>query len=299
MRKYLILTFLVLSFSSLAYATSYTSKVILGVIEDNRMELVNWKPGPAKKRVVIPMFEKKGEEWAVILTQNDKLRWTIAFDGKSLGTFNSVPAMSSGQRTIPDIAHFPEPGSNQKLAFGKPNKRFSGWQYTNMHRPFIVVANGNFKDPEQWKTFKHTQKQADYFKSLFRKEYPTVTNCDENEKALPNPWKYENSSIELGKKAYQSNKNFLIIGMKLTGCKCGLFHGPFIEQKFIISPDGSYEHLLLNSNDSFSLTLVDAGDYDSDGKSEVVFFVSGYNEDGYALFYNFFRNHVNYTWHYH
>jgi hypothetical protein len=31
------------------------------------------------------------------------------------------------------------------------------------------------------------------------------------------------------------------------------------------------------------LTVVDAGDYDSDGKSEVLFWYTGYDEDGYVL----------------
>ena len=30
---------------------------------------------------------------------------------------------------------------------------------------------------------------------------------------------------------------------------------------------------------NLSLSLVDAGDYDADGKSELIFFLSGYNEE--------------------
>jgi hypothetical protein len=51
--------------------------------------------------------------------------------------------------------------------------------------------------------------------------------------------------------------------------------------------------------DKLSLSLVDAGDYDGDGKAEVIFFVSGYNEDGYAMFYDAFRKNVFSTWSYH
>ena len=47
------------------------------------------------------------------------------------------------------------------------------------------------------------------------------------------------------------------------------------------------------------LSLVDAGDYDADGPSEVLFWYSGYNDDGYTLFYDGLRKHVDYHWNYH
>jgi len=45
--------------------------------------------------------------------------------------------------------------------------------------------------------------------------------------------------------------------------------------------------------------LLDVGDYDKDGKSEVLFWSSGYNEDGYVLYYDDFRKKVPFKWHYH
>ncbi len=47
------------------------------------------------------------------------------------------------------------------------------------------------------------------------------------------------------------------------------------------------------------LELVDAGDYDGDGQSEVLFWHSAYNEDGYTLFYDQFRKRLDYWWTYH
>jgi hypothetical protein len=48
-----------------------------------------------------------------------------------------------------------------------------------------------------------------------------------------------------------------------------------------------------------SMTLVDAGDYDSDGRSEVVFWYSGYNKDGYVLFSGGFEKRTEHLWSYH
>lgn len=45
--------------------------------------------------------------------------------------------------------------------------------------------------------------------------------------------------------------------------------------------------------------LVDAGDYDSEGKSELLFTIAGYNRGGYELFYDDFNKHVTFEFHHH
>ncbi len=47
------------------------------------------------------------------------------------------------------------------------------------------------------------------------------------------------------------------------------------------------------------LALVDAGDYDGDGSSELLFWHSGYNSDGYTLFDDTLRKRVDVGWSYH
>jgi hypothetical protein len=45
--------------------------------------------------------------------------------------------------------------------------------------------------------------------------------------------------------------------------------------------------------------LVDAGDYDGDGKSEVLFAVDGYDLGGYRLFYRDFSRSSEFLFSYH
>jgi len=48
-----------------------------------------------------------------------------------------------------------------------------------------------------------------------------------------------------------------------------------------------------------ALTLVDIGDFDGDGAVEALFWLSGYNENGYVLFFDQFRRKATFTWSYH
>ena len=45
--------------------------------------------------------------------------------------------------------------------------------------------------------------------------------------------------------------------------------------------------------------LVDAGDYDNDGKSELVFSIDDYNRGGYRLFYDDFSRSAKFEFGYH
>jgi hypothetical protein len=47
------------------------------------------------------------------------------------------------------------------------------------------------------------------------------------------------------------------------------------------------------------MQLVDAGDYDNDGKSELVFAIDRANEGGYELYYDDFKRHAVFQFSYH
>ena len=49
----------------------------------------------------------------------------------------------------------------------------------------------------------------------------------------------------------------------------------------------------------YNMTYIDAGDFDANGTSEVLFWFSGYNNDGYVLFTDNLKHRVEFTWHYH
>jgi hypothetical protein len=48
-----------------------------------------------------------------------------------------------------------------------------------------------------------------------------------------------------------------------------------------------------------NLWLVDAGDYDNDGKSELIFSINRENEGGYEIWYDSFKKHAIFKFNYH
>jgi len=47
------------------------------------------------------------------------------------------------------------------------------------------------------------------------------------------------------------------------------------------------------------MALIDAGDYDGDGRSELLFWFSGYDRDGYVLMSEGFVRRASFLWNYH
>ncbi|HUY82895.1 MAG TPA: hypothetical protein VMU92_14300 [Acidobacteriaceae bacterium] len=70
-------------------------------------------------------------------------------------------------------------------------------------------------------------------------------------------------------------------------------HGPFVGQWYVFNPQGEIHFL------GSAMWLVDAGDYDSSGKSALLFSLEGYNTGGYRLYYQEFKKNVEYVVHYH
>lgn len=276
---------------------------LVGILEDDREETRNWQKGPAKNRVVRPLFEKKGDAWVVSRVHERQIDWLIAFDGKSLGKLASRPGAPSAFDFKAD-SHVPLARPEQSLRSGRPSTAFSGWQNALSYRPLVLVSGGKVEDPDQWKRWQPTPDELIALRKSFRAAHPKVINCDKDENPLPaGAWRYNDGQISVAG-AYRSRNGEAFVSMWLSGGECGVNDGPFVSKPFLFQPNKPLVAIRLpsrngGSEEPLSLVLVDAGDYDGDGKSELLFFVSGYNEDGYALLYDSLRKSVLDTWSYH
>jgi hypothetical protein len=277
-------------------------RIVLGVPED----VPGKYQGESDSRRVRVVFEKDGDSWKALPTCPDQdclktipseyppeMTWTIAFDGKNLGQINSrTPTAYDfysdvGLQDITSTGPIPTVGT--KLA------EFAGFGSlgTPLDRPLLANSQPYFRDPEVWKPAHLSTALVAALHQQFRKRFPNVKNCASPEENIAKPWPYGEQDIEMVT-PYSSKNNWSVAELRLKGYRCdGPSDDPFDGQWFVINPEGYISFL------GQDMWLVDAGDYDNDGKSEVVFAIDGYNRGGYELFYDDFKKHVAFEFGYH
>lgn len=269
-------------------------RIYVGVLDDAREEMVNWKPGVSQQRVIRPAFEKTAEGWKQVEISSflTHMKWTVAFDGRKLGEVESQAHSKEGLTPVQTILNAVPP------PVGSPSQQFAGLMAdgpTKVRRPLVAVSKPYFRDPDGWKRSKLPDDIAGLVRSAFRREYPHVDRCNE-EQVIESNWKFPDSALDLPV-AYASNKHSFLVQADLNTEDCGWVdqsNDPQSQPWFFVSTDKIARHI-----GSF-MTLLDAGDYDSDGRSEVIFFLSqGENTDGFVLFDASFEKQVSLLWHDH
>jgi hypothetical protein len=274
---------------------------LVGILEDNPGHYA----GNPHYRDVRVVFRKEGARWFAFPSNcpdQDCLKsiaaefpaqvvWTVSFNGKQVGQVEGRTPPSFdfystvGQQTIV--------GSTTPPAIGKPSADFAGFLGESVYRPLVAVSEPNYRDPEDWKPTQLSADTTATVRKAFRRRFPKVANCSQQDIEHGKPWPYTDANIVL-RKAYASNRHWLIAEVILSGYECdGPADEAFTYQWFVITPEQQVR--FLGSN----MWLVDAGDYDNDGKSELVFSINDYNRGGYKLFYDDFGQQATFEFGYH
>jgi hypothetical protein len=291
------LTLILVSMTGMSLGQS----VVLGVLED-----IPEKDRDLVTRGIRVVFEKNGNDWkafpsdcsdqgclkSVVSKYPQQITWTISFDGKSLGkiTGRTPKEFSSystvGLQTINGVGSIP--------IVGKKSAEYSGPFETPVHRPLVANSRGYFKDPDVWKPIRLS---ADFIKALqkgYRQKFPKLCRASENEDKLV-PFSYRDDQLRVIR-IYGSTKGWKVARLHLAGAiDCGdVEAGSQIpDQWFVVDPQKDVRYL------GEGMWLVDAGDYDNDGKSEILFSVSRENRGGYTLFYDDFKKNTKFEFSYH
>jgi len=169
---------------------------------------------------------------------------------------------------------------------GHPDPAYETWGAdAPVYRPLVLVSPEHVSDPEQWKP-----------------RTPDPALIGRAADAFLAEVKRENGELPLGpaevrlSKSYRSRQGESLLALSIGGREPPSDEVPGEEWSlhwFLARTDGRLEFL---GND---LLLIDAGDYDGDGRSEVLFLKSGYDEDGYVLFFDDFKEHAEFAWQYH
>jgi hypothetical protein len=275
-------------------------KVILGVLED----VPGKYSGEADFGAVRTVFEKVGDDWQAFRTRTESyhdletlpmsypkaMTWTVAFDGRNLGEITS--------QTPPHFRFYSEIGVGNITSrgpvptVGQRSIEYAGFLGTPVYRPLVAVSKPNFSDPEQWKPAQLSPALIAAARKQFRNKFPKASNCKNPEENILRPWNYRDEDVVITK-GYSSKDGWSLLELKLTGNACdGNSQDAFHGQWYVVGSSGEVRFLATD------MWLVDAGDYDNSGKSELLFSIDGYNMGGYRLFYRDFTQSAEFLFHY-
>jgi hypothetical protein len=281
--------------------TAGTDDVIVGILEglspsqQQRLAEAYGSAAPAAVRIA---FRRRGGQWegfpSVIENQAQlatavesfppTAAWIVAFNGHERGRLRSQAPQrwlayeDLGLEFIP--AGEPVPGFNVPDATNQ-----QGSLDHAMPRPRVLVSQPHTADPEEWRPAKASEAEEAAGRAAFRAQL-----------AKDNPGlEVSDGEIQL-LKTYGSAKGQAVMAFTILGKEPPPDEVPGPEwgpHWFVMDGTGAVRFL------GADLLLIDAGDYDGDGRSEMVFRKSGYDYDGYTLFYDDFRRRAEFGWNYH
>ncbi len=224
------------------------------------------------------------------------MKWTVAFDGGSLGEVESRVESQSYDLTMIQTILTPK---TEVPAVGMPSQQFAGTLAAGpgtVRRPLVLVSEPYFRDPDGWKRISRAPDQtAAAVRSAFRHDFPHAVRCEEEE-IVERDWKFPDSALKLPV-VYGSREHTFLVETELNAGVCGYINDPddpLADPWFFVTEKGQVRRF-----GSF-MSLLDAGDYDNDGKSELIFFLSQPEDtDGFVLFDSNLHKQASLTFTYH
>lgn len=197
----------------------------------------------------------------------DHVSWTVALDGKKLG---AVDSHSLEVRLYKDVGVHELMPESKVPTVRDTAKAFVTWMGASPYRPLVVISQPNYADPDRWKPFRPAAALGKQARAAFRSAPEAPASS------------YPDSDIYLQPKGYRSSGGDSVIELRLRAAQAW-----FLVKNAVVYWIGN------------SLTLLDAGDYDGDGVSELLFQKSRYNHDGYLLFHVRDQSKQEFDWSYH
>jgi hypothetical protein len=293
---------LLLSISAVMCAKCSAQNITVGVLAESGGHHLG-QPNYASVRI---LFKKDGNEWkafpsdcrdqaclkSITSRYPDELTWTIGFDGRSIGKVTS--------RTPSDFHYYSDVGqqiitsTTRVPSIGAPSREFGGYSEAKVHRPLVANSQPYFADPDRWKPLVLSPDVTTRLRQAFRKRFPNLCRTNKDDESKLEPFPYHDEDVT-PVKGYSSATGLAVAQLHLEAIDCEDVEAGFQldDPWFLIGGNKAAAYL-----DS-GMWLVDAGDYDNDGKSEVIFSINRENEGGYEIWYDEFKNHTVFKFNYH
>lgn len=162
-----------------------------------------------------------------------------------------------------------------------------------VYRPLVLTSTASCTDPERWSPAPPPATVVARLLPAMRAAARDVHDCDSS--GGPRPYRPPDADIS-AVAGYISDAGARLISLAIRqpeglAERCGVVSGPgWQPHTFAVLADGRVEHL------GFGLQLLDAGDYDGDGRTEMLFQFGSYDRDGFVLASDSFRAVNRYEW---
>jgi len=279
---------------ALISARAVAAEVDLGILEQlspGQQMRLQQAYGQKPQAVVRVAFRGEGGRWvafpgdiAAIGQLPAKVAWTVAFDGQARGRLDS--ASPPQWLAYADLGlQFLLPGSTPPR-IGAPAAAYDQWDSdTPVRRPLVLVSGPHVEDPDRWKPAPPDAALLQRGTASFRAQL-----AQENQSLAA-----DMASLQL-MKSYRSAKGEFLLSFLVQGKAPPPDEVPGPEWSphwFVAGASGAMRFL------GNELLLIDAGDYDGDGRSELVFRKSSYDYDGYVIYFDDFAKSAEFGWNYH
>lgn len=269
-------------------ASEPEERLILGVLEHNDGE-------ERKGHNVRVVFYKEGDSWKAYPTNfsteqelaqatksfPETVAWTVCFDGRANGSLASKNPKSVGYYKDVGVHEITSGGTVPTV--GKPSESFSGWPGGQTYRPLVLNSRANCADSAGWRQAEPERAEIDMIREHLRKKFPAAAS------------KLSKATVKANKSYASRARGAKLVSLNIAGAEVIPASGDDDGNKDAWFYVEGKEVRYLGS----SMLLVDAGDYDGDGKEEAVFKVQRYNNDGYVLYHDGFRQSAEFSWGYH
>ncbi len=284
---------------ALSLSTHAKEEMIVGVLEEPQC-----KDGGGI--YVRALYAKVDSAWQPLNTAAasagripPKTTWVVSLRGKRIG---HVETEDPGFSTEYDWTYPRERLLSVVSAPGIPSVpnqsgSFAGWCTSPRIRPLVVLRGGNASDPDNWKPFVPSQRLASKLFVDFKARNGEAFICQDPSGDAGVPFGYREKNVYV-MGGYKNAKGLQLVTLafKPRKDKCDGLDDGWNTQTFLVGDKTIY----VGAN----VTFVDSGDYGANGTSELLFWYSGYNKDGYILLSprpdipsEYLRS--EYLWHYH
>jgi hypothetical protein len=217
-----------------------------------------------------------------------RVLWTIALHGNNLGQLSGArqPGYSNSNVGLEDLTRGSKPP-----AIKDDSAQFETWRGTAPDRPLVAVSAPNYQDPDHWTPFDVPAEMRARAVAAFKQKIALDIACEGKPTRA-----YPDSAVQPYRKAYRSESGDMLIALKPDPrfWRCG--DGPKGDEWQSVWFHSKGDNVRWIGN---SLALLDIGDYNGEGTSQILFQYDGYNRDGYILLDPRDDSKNEFSWSYH